>query len=231
MAKGPAISDEVKMLMAKLHDDHPKWTNTMIRNEVLSRVHKRNPSLPKGWPSKFAIDRIMPGIRERAKRSQAKPNPIDQPWTVQSTGNSKYHIPPEALPSVLRAWLLAKKDGIDLSIRDARWAGRLYAAITDTRALLHCSVLASLAEIMAEKAGIEDFVGNEAVNLFVSKIMDDYVRTDKEARPVGGKSRKIRRKEDDLYALMWLPWVEGVTEADTLEGYCEEFRIKEIGNE
>ena len=59
MAKGPEITDDIRMLVTKLHKEHPKWTNEMIRNEVMSISHKRDPSLPKGWPSKFAIDRII----------------------------------------------------------------------------------------------------------------------------------------------------------------------------
>lgn len=220
MAKGPEITDEVRMLIAKLHDDHPKWTNKMIRNEVLSIVHEKNPSLPKGWPSKFAIDRIMPGIRERAKRSKFKPNPFDQPWTIQSMSISKYHIPPEALPSVLQVWFLVKQKRSNLSIRDAQWVGRLYAAITDIEALYGYSLLASIAETYAERAGIEDFVGYEAVNLYVFSTMTDHVITSEEAKRIAGISEEIRPKTVDLF-----PWVKGMYEANIPKGYWDELRV------
>jgi hypothetical protein len=221
MAKGPEITDEVKMLIAKLHEDHPKWTNEMIRNEVTTIVHKKNSSLPKGWPSKFAIDRIMPSIRERAKRSQLAPNPIDQPWTVQSMGSSKYQIPPEALPSVLRVWLCAKQLGKRFSIRDARWVGRLYVAIRHFDALYDCSVLASLAERTAEMAGIEDFMGNEAANLLVYSLMTDRVFTREEAKIIAGIRWDIGPKGTKLYLFAW---DKELSAANVPKGDSESFR-------
>jgi len=208
MARGPEITDEVKMLIAALHKEHPKWTNKMIRNEVSSIVSQRDSSLPKGWPSKFAIDRIMPGVRERERRRKSKPDPIDQPWTVQSMSNSKYYIPPEALPSVLHAWFLATHKGYQLSIRDARWVGRLHAAVRDIETLLYYSGLASMAEMLAEMAGIEDFVGYDAVNLFVFSTMTDHAITTEEAKTVAGISEEIRPKTVDAFS-----WVQGIFEA------------------
>lgn len=221
MAKGPAISDEVKMLIARLHDRHPKWTNKRIRNEVSSIAHERNPSLPKGWPSKFAIDRIMPGIRERAKRSKSEQNPLDQPWTVQSMGNSEYQIPPEALPSVLQVWFDAKQNGTQFSIRWARWVGRLYAAIKRIDTLYDCSVLATLAETTAEKAGIEDFVGNEAANLLVFNLMTGRIFTTEEARSIAGIPWDIGPDGVDLYLFAWGP---DMSAADVSKGYRHRFR-------
>ncbi len=209
MAKGPKITDELKMLIAKLHDEHPKWTNERIRFEVSIIVHKKNSSLPKGWPSKFAIDRIMPSIRERAKRSKSTPNPIDEPWTIQSMGSSKYHIPPEALPSVLQVWFFAKQKRRKLSIRVARWVGRLYSAITDIEALFYYSYKASIVETIAEKAGIEDFLGTEAVNLRVFSAMTGHVITSEEAKMVGAISAEIGPKGEDLYLF---PWAKGILE-------------------
>lgn len=212
MTKGPQITDEVKTLIAKVHKEHPKWTNTMIRNEVSSIVRKRDSSLPKGWPSKFAIDRIMPGIRERAKLSKSAPNPIDQPWTVQSMGNSRYEIPPEALPSVLQVWFFAKQMGNNLSIREALWVGRLHTAITDIEALYQNSDLASAMESLAEMAGIEDFAGTEAVNLSLFSAMTGHVITSKEAKSVGMASMG-GPKGEHLYMVPWM----GRFEANMLE--------------
>ena len=188
MAKGPPISDEVKMYVAKLHKEHPKWTNMTIRNEVSFILHKKNPSLPEAWPSKFAIDRIMPGIREQLKRSKAEPNPVDRPWTVQSMGNSEHQIPPEALPSVLKVWFYVKNKGYDFTIRDAQWVGRLYAAIKDVKALYNYALTASMVEILAEMAGIDDFTGLEVVNLSIFSEMEHRIITSEEAKRVAGTS-------------------------------------------
>jgi hypothetical protein len=224
MAKNPAVSDEVKLLIAKLHNDHPEWTNTMIRNEVLSAVHKRNPSLPKGWPSKFVIDRIMPGVRERVKRAGLERNPIDQPWTVQSMADSKYEIPPEALPSVLRVWFLTKQKGWQFSIRQAQWVGRLYAAITDIEALYGYSVSACFAEMLAEFGGIEGFVGYEPANLFVFSTMTGQVISREEAERIAGISKKIRPKSSRPDPI---PWLEGMFAGRLPKGFWGRFPTAE----
>jgi len=216
MAKGPKITDEVKMLVARLHDEHPKWTNKMIRNEVSDIVHKKDPLLPKGWPSKFAIDRIMPDLRERARRRKFEPNPIDQPWTVQSMSNSKYHIRPQALPSVLQVWFHVKQEGRHLSIREAQWVGRLYTAITDVETLCKESYMASAMESLAEMAGIDDFRATEAVNLYLFGIMTGHVITSEEAKSVGA-SMGIGPNGENLLLVPWL-WP---IEADMREEYWD----------
>ena len=218
------IPDEVRMLAAKLHHEHPKWTNATIRNEIRAILHKNDESLPpdkrypKDWPSKYAIDRIMPDIRERAKRSKFEPNPIDQPWTIQSMSKSEYHIPPEALPSVLQVWFLAKQKGISFGIRDAQWVSRLYTAVTDIDALHRYSFLASTAELYAERAGIEDFIGYEAVNLFIFSTMTGRVLTSKESKRVIGIAHEIRPKTADAVAWMESMWTEGL-EPNMPKGY------------
>jgi len=218
MARGPEITDEVKMLIARLHKEHPKWTNIMIRNEVLSIVHKRDSSLPKGWPSKFAVDRIMPGIRKHAKHNERERNPIDQPWTIQSMSNSQYYIPSEALPSVLRVWFHAKEQGYDLSIRHAQWVGRLYAVITDVETLSRESYMASAMESLAEWAGIKDFLGTEAVNLYLFSMMTGHVVTSEEAKSIGGALAPIGPKGENLYLVPWMGTVQADMTEENLDG-------------
>ena len=217
MPLGPLISDEVRMLAAKLHQEHPKWTNAMIRNEIRAILHKNDESLPpdkrypKDWPSKYAIDRIMPDIRERAKRSKFERNPIDQPWTIQSL--VKYPLPAEALPSVLKVWLYAKSAVRTFTIRDARWAGRLYTVITDIEDLFGYSFHASVAELWAERAGIEDFVGHEIVNLYVLSTMTGHVISTKMAKKIVGISGEIRPK-----TMYGDPWFKPMIDADVPKG-------------
>ena len=69
MAKGPLITDEILMLAVMFHDEKPKLKNKEIRNLVWAKVHERDKELPeykrmpKEWPTKHVIDRIMPSIR------------------------------------------------------------------------------------------------------------------------------------------------------------------------
>ena len=182
MAKGPEITDKVRMLIANLHKEHPKWTNKMIRNEVSSIMRQGNPSLPKGWPSKYSIDRIMPGVRERVRLSKLNPDPRDTPWTI--TNMAKYPIPPEALPSVLRVWVWAKDNkNYSLTIREAQWVARLYAAIEDTEALFAHSHGESYEEKNCEEAGIED-MGDPITNLWVFSTMTGQIITEEDRAEV-----------------------------------------------
>lgn len=199
MAKGPEITDEVRMLIARLHKEHLKWTNKMIRNEVLSIVHKKDPSLPKDWPSKFAIDRIMPGIRERVKRSQLEPNPLDKPWTIRSMNKSEYHIPPEALPSVLQVWHFFKDYDKTLTIREAQWVARLYAAIKDTENLCWYVNFMANVDRYVEEAGIEGHMGSQSDNLNVFSTMTGHVITREEDKRVTGWSEGMWRQVKEIW--------------------------------
>lgn len=126
MAKGPPISDEVRVVAARIHEEHPKWTNDEIRNWVLGIVHKKNPSLPKDWPSKSAIDRIMPGIREQVRQRKLNPDVRDEPWSIFTL--REYPLPSEALPTILRLSAFNREiSGHDLTIREAQWGARLHA--------------------------------------------------------------------------------------------------------
>lgn len=216
MAKNPEITDEIKVLIAKLHARHPKWTNKEIRNWVVKAVHDEDPSLPKGWPSRFAIDRIMPGIRDLAKRGGFKPNPIDRPWTIQSMGIDKYRIPPEALPAVLQVWFLAKQKRRTFTIRDAQWAGRLYAAVTDIEALFQYSFLASTAELWAARAGIEEFMGHEAANAYILSTMTGRSIDKEDAERFVGIPEEIRPQ-----TMRMDPWVKTMIDDDVPKGYWD----------
>lgn len=199
MAKGPEITDEVRMLIARLHKEHPKWTNSMIRNEVLDIVHKKDPSLPRDWPSKFSIDRIMPDIRERARLSKLNPDPLDQPWTIQSMSKSEYHIPPEALPSVLEAWAFFQDGDRTLTIREAQWVACLYAAIKDTENLCWHATFMSTIGKRAQDAGITNYMGSQSDNLHVYSSMTGYVITREQERKFSGLSEEQWRTIERLW--------------------------------
>ena len=177
MPKGPQITDDIKMLIADLHRDHPKWTNKKIRLEVQKIIHREDKALARewpSWPSTFSIDRIMPEIRERLRASQVRPDALDNAWTIQSI--AKYPIAPESLPSVLETWFFVQdfkselKSDVHgpspLTIRQAQWVARLHAAIKDTKALLGYSMIMADFERQAEVAGL-DYFGSQWTTLEV----------------------------------------------------------------
>ena len=167
MAKGPEITDELKAFIYKVHEQHPAWTNQEIRNWVLAKVHENKPSLPKEWPSKYVIDRIMPKIREQVKQSKLNPNPIDGPWST--TTLAQYPIPPEALPHVLDVWAWTRINlHRNLTIREIQWAARLYAlGMPDPVLSFHCRTYAATEKIYEQTgAALEPWPAFDA-DLFV----------------------------------------------------------------
>ena len=194
MAKGPEITDGLRMLISKLHDKHPKWTNKKIRLEVQKIMHRRDKTLAKkwpNWPSIHSIDRIMADIRKLEELRKLNPDSRDKPWTIQSMANPKYAIPPEALPAVLRAWYLLQDRGYALTIRDAQWVARLYAAIQNTENLCAYSGMVVGVEKRAEDAGIEDFRGPQAHNLYLFSTMTGHKITLKEQKRLLGWSDEL----------------------------------------
>lgn len=197
MARGPDITDEILILAARLHEEHPKWTNIIIRNEIWALVHKgdrdlpKHKRMPKEWPSKYAIDRIMPGIRKEIERHKLEPDAHDQPWTIQSL--VKYPIPSDALPSVLEAWFLVQnfkseyKTVPSMTIRQAQWAARLYHVIQDTKWLLTYSQILADFERQAEIAGL-DYFGSQWTTLEVFSQMTGRNFTHEEMKKITGLS-------------------------------------------
>ena len=204
MPQGPLISDDVRILAAKLHKEHPKWTNAMIRNEIRAIVHKRDKDLPKGWPSKYAIDRIMPDIRRRVEVDRVSPDPRNEPWTIQSM--VRYPIPAEALPAVLQVWFLVQDAGLTLTIGQAEWVARLYGAIKKPENLWPYVVVFSRWRNLAEAAGKEDYYGHQGENLMVFSTMTGHKITRKEvsrhwqlSEQEERLAQEIRAKMPDLY--------------------------------
>jgi len=184
--RGPKITDEVKLLIAHLHKEHPKYTNEEIRNLVEANLRKANPDLPEGWPSKFVIDRIMPGIRERTRLSELNPDPRDRPWTTSSM--IKYPIPPEALPSVLQAWFRLRKKGFEfLTIRQAQWVARLYTTSDNIGVVIVLAMIESAFERDAERAGL-DYLGSQRMNFETYHTLTGRTFTDEEKYRLTGLS-------------------------------------------
>ena len=197
MAKGPVITDEILVLAAKFHEEHPKLKNQEIRNLIWASVHDRDKELPEHkrmpqeWPSKYVIDRIMPEIRKGVERHKLEPDAHDKPWTTQSL--VKYPITPDALPSVLEVWFFVQnfkseyKTVPSMTIRQAQWVARLYCAIKDTKALLTYSQILADFERQAEIAGL-DYFSSQWTTLEVFSQMTGRKFTHNEMEKITGLS-------------------------------------------
>ena len=161
MPKGPKVTDAIEALIAQIHQKHRKWKAVEVQREVSSILRKKNRQLPKGFPSLSAVQKVLAKIR---KKNTLPPDPKDKPFSLGAL--VEHHIPPEALPMVLRVWASCngEKDGFTwssgFSIRDALWVSRfshLYDEIEDLKAraeaILGAAVLHSVREQSYEAIG------------------------------------------------------------------------------
>lgn len=130
MAKNPLITDDVKRVIAKIYLEHPDWRAKEIRDGVLARLHEQNPRSKLGWPGLSAVQKELTKQRKTNKARPHESNSLDEPWSL--TTIKEYPIPPEALPLVLAvAHHKAFSPKQKLTIREAKWIGRLYALTTE----------------------------------------------------------------------------------------------------
>ena len=145
MARGKSITRDVIRNVARLHYDHPSYTASKIRDEVNKQIRKQGKTIDTKWPGLSAVQKIIQSLREETF--------LDNEWTVQSL--SKSEIPSEALPVVLDAYGLTVAWGLEkpLTVREAKWVGRLYRVLTDIEELTIAARECAMGERISEPIG------------------------------------------------------------------------------
>ena len=128
MSKGPKIKDWVKWYIrteALKNRDEP-------RDSVAERIEKYLDG-KEGVPSRDTINKKISSARSN--------DPGDSPWGVSDI--AKCHIPPEAVPTVLKVWAntVNKKP---ITIKQALWIARLYHVFQEAGLLDNMLVLMAL---------------------------------------------------------------------------------------
>lgn len=195
MAKGPIITTAIEQLIIKTHLEKPAWRAKEIREEVNAQLRKNDPSISPGWPSLSTVQKVLARIHKKERESP--PDPEDAPWSVSDL--TQYPIPPEVLPAVLRAWADALEMGTPLTIRQVRWAARLYYVIKES-GFLDGRLLATMARKYAflEKT-IMFLAANDKLSVKEQKQWllwhDDsilYYFMAKDDRPIGKVVKKMK---------------------------------------
>ena len=154
MAKGPLITNEIIQLIARVYLEHPEWRAKEIQNEVNTQLRKRSPRVNPDWPGLNAVQKALTKIRKRDNERPSELKELDMPWSTASL--AKYPVSPEALPAVLKAWVwLPENINLSLTIREALWVGRLYAAIEDMPTLLFVAQVRAGHERVNEVTGVD----------------------------------------------------------------------------
>jgi len=114
------------------------------RTPLAEKLQKELQSKKYDVPEIEVLERKISKYRQRVTA-----DPQDKPWSTATLDN--YPIPPEALSSVLQAWVYTqeKMDGM-FTIRHAKWVSRLYAAIKDIRELTRLASSYATSELIGE---------------------------------------------------------------------------------
>lgn len=146
MAKGDVITEEVKEIVVDVYLAHPHW----LAKEVMSEVHRRlGRRKSKGftWPGLISIRKIVAEIRKQPESEE------DHPWSVAMLGTNQV-IPPDALPSVLQAWVYAREHlKTVFTVREARWVARLCHVLKDVDILTSTAIMYARRELINEING------------------------------------------------------------------------------
>jgi len=129
MARGRIITPEVEALIRRVHLNNPKMKANEVRNLVKSELRtKENYSalwpIPKEWPSLSKVQKVLAKVIREEKELSEEEKKQEEPWDMSTLG--EYPIPPEAVPLVLDVSMQLQQP---LTIREAKWIGRLYRLI------------------------------------------------------------------------------------------------------
>lgn len=118
MSRRPRIPEAAKRVIFKMAceklQEHPK----LLVEDVKARIE----NLVSWMPEDETIQKYIVEARK-------KQGPEDAPWSLATLND--YHIPPEALPAVLRVWKMHLTERLDFTIRQAKWVARLQGLIID----------------------------------------------------------------------------------------------------
>jgi len=145
MAKGLRITDDVRALIGETYLKHPDW----IAKQILAEVHKIQGK--RGWPGLSAVQKELTKIREKNAAMLSVENSEERPWNLATL--NRFPISTSALPSVLKVWVHNQGKSwlnMRLSIREAKWAARLYSTIEDTDFLTTLASVYAFYERIAE---------------------------------------------------------------------------------
>ena len=153
-----------------------------------------------------ALNTLEKKVQETIRVLSENSDLLDEPWTVQSMNIPDCSIPAEALPSVLQVWFFAQQWDHPFTIREARWAARLYAAITNTEPLYAQCKQCALQERLATKVlKIRNFMGSQTGNLLVHSVMTGHEITREELVRLSGQSEDEYRRFEEMVDTLVMP--------------------------
>ncbi len=133
MAKGPYLTEDVRLRIALIAKSHKDWKPGAVRDELLKQLAASGGWYEPDWPSKSTVEKEV-----RRLRVAEGPHPVDEqdkPWSLVAT--ARYEVPPDVLPIVFDACAARLSEGTPLTIREAKWIARLSHVFTEKAVLIY----------------------------------------------------------------------------------------------
>ena len=144
MAKGPIITDEVRLLISEVHIAHPHWRAKDVQHEVNERMRGKGPKIS-------AIQKQLTTVR---KASVSVSKSLEAPWSIAVSAD--FDIPLETNEVLMKIWKWCVVVGMTLTIREAQWVARLRGVTPD-------DLLYSLAVRYARREQVCQLLGREEI--------------------------------------------------------------------
>lgn len=140
--RAKAMLPEIKRLIANRALAEPEKRREQLAEELIKAIKER---FPKEIPP--APETVIKKISEARSVWLFDE---DKPWRISTLPD--YEIQPQSLPRVLQIYMDMTKQGICLTIREARWIGRLAFVVKDSKMLYNHALQRAEAErfLMAE---------------------------------------------------------------------------------
>lgn len=143
-------------------------------------------------PSEGTIERLISQARNR------DPRPQDNPWSLVSVEQYPTLFPPEALPSVLQAWVYVQEhQDFPFTIRQAKWVALLFAVIKDIPKLVSEALSYAQGELIVDI--IPDYVSDtKGADLALFELMTGEKVSDERRFQILGIDRELYESRVEL---------------------------------
>lgn len=146
MAKGPIITDETKMLIAQVHQEHPDWYAKEVEAEVNKLLDSKGPGLS-------AIQKELTNIR---RRYQGAGGVQEKLWNLGLLSAPNVpDLPADSIPVVLKVLVRrVQMKSRPLTVREAKWIARLHYLVPNVDELSLVARFYAAGERACEAAGV-----------------------------------------------------------------------------
>lgn len=102
----------------------PKVLASEIHKQIKVEIHTNAKLKGERAPEVGTIEKRVQKYSKRDNYDE------DKPWSLTSL--KEHQIPPEAISTILKLWVwMMDEEGLIMSVREAKWAARFYAAINE----------------------------------------------------------------------------------------------------